>query len=69
MSKLYRVREAAADPRCPFSEYRLRLLIAQSRCPGVQVVHRFMVVLDALEEITREAAISAVKGGERLECK
>lgn len=63
MSKLLRVREAAADPRCPYSEYRLRLLIAQRECPGVRVGNRFMVDLDALEEITRQAALKNCKGG------
>lgn len=64
MSKLYRVREAAADPRCPFSEYRLRLLIAQARCPGVRVGNRFLIDLDALEEITRQEAVRNLKGVE-----
>lgn len=62
MSKLLRVREAAADPRCPYSEHRLRLLIAQSKCPGIQVGNRFLIDLDALEEITHQAAINSVKG-------
>ena len=61
--RLYRVREAAQAADCPFTEYRLRLMIAAGRCPGVMVGNRFMIDLDALIAQTKEESRAAVKRG------
>ena len=64
--KLYRVREAARVAECPYTEYRLRLLIAAGKCPGVMVGNRFMIDLESLIEQTRKEALSAVKQRETV---
>ena len=59
--KLYRVRECAAQPECPYTEYRLRLLIAAGKCPGLMIGNRFMIDLDSLIEQTRAEALANVR--------
>lgn len=56
MATLYTVRQEAQLPDCPFTEHRLRLMIAQGTCPGVRVGNRFMVLHDALVEQVRQEA-------------
>ena len=58
MSKLFTVRSEAAKPDCPFSEYRLRLLIAARQCPGVRVGNRFLIDHDELIAQTKAAAVA-----------
>lgn len=61
MATLYTVRQEARLPDCPFTEHRLRLMIAQGLCPGVRVGNRFMILHDALVEQVRQEA--RVNGG------
>lgn len=45
------------------SEYRLRLMVAQGICPGIQTGNRFLVNVEALaEQLDRQSR--KVKGGE-----
>lgn len=39
------------------SEYRLRLLVAQGKCPGIYAGNRFMVNIPLLEEQLRSASM------------
>lgn len=48
MAKLFTVRSEAKNPECPYTEHRLRLMIAQGTCPGVRVGNRFMINHEAL---------------------
>ena len=60
MRKLETVRKTAAMPECPFTEHRLRLMVAEGTCPGVRVGNRFLVNLDALIELVNAESRKAV---------
>lgn len=49
MATFKTIRQTAATGVLP--EYRIRLLVAEGRCPGIQTGNRFMVNFDALVEM------------------
>lgn len=49
MSEFRTIRQTAALGILP--EYRIRLLVAQGKCPGIYTGNRFMVNLAALTEM------------------
>ena len=62
MASLKTVRQAAREPKCPYTEFRLRQMIAQGQCPGVRVGNRFMVNLSALiQQVDRESVVLAAQ--------
>ena len=63
--KLYTVNQEAKREDCPFGAYRLRLLIAQGKCPGVRIGNRFMIDHDALvEQVRTESLRNVAKAAE-----
>lgn len=43
------------------SEHRLRLLVAEGRCPGIRTGNRFLVNLEALAELLDKQSREGVK--------
>ena len=64
MATLRTVRTEARDPKCPYTEHRLRLMIAQGTCPGVQVGNRFLINHDALVAQVNAQSVANVKEAE-----
>ncbi len=64
MATLRTVRTEARDPECPYTEHRLRLMIAQGTCPGVQVGNRFLINHDALVAQVNAQSIANAGGAE-----
>ena len=60
MASLFTVRQETKKPDCPYTEHRLRLLIAQGRCPGVRVGNRYMINHDQLLEQVRAESMAQV---------
>ena len=58
MAKLYTVREEARRPDCPFTEYRLRRMIAAGTCPGVRIGNRFLVNHQVLVSLANADSVS-----------
>ncbi len=63
MAGLFTVRQEAKNPECPYTEHRLRLMIAQGTCPGIPVGNRFMINHAALMEQVREQSIANARTG------
>ena len=54
MPQFKTIRQAAATGLIP--EYRLRILVAEGRCPGIYAGNRFLVNVEALaEKLDRES--------------
>ncbi len=47
------------------SEYRLRILVAEGRCPGIYAGNRFLVNVEALKEILDRQSINALTNTEQ----
>ena len=61
MTEFRTIRQTAATGILP--EHRLRLMVAQGICPGIQTGNRFLINVTALEEqLDRQSRM--VKGGE-----
>ena len=60
MATLKTVRQAAQDPGCPYTEFRLRKLIAQGMCPGVRAGNRFLVNMDILVKQVNTASMAQI---------
>ena len=61
MSTFFTIREAAKRPDCPFGEYRIRLLVAQGRCPGVYTGKKFLVNYPLLLKKAQEWAAEGLR--------
>ena len=61
MSSLFTVRQEVRNPECPFTEHRLRMMIAEGSCPGVRVGNRFMINHAALLEQVNVQSIANVR--------
>lgn len=66
MAKLFTVRSEAKNPDCPYTEHRLRKMIAEGSCPGVRVGNRFMVNHDALVEMVNSQCVANVRADTEL---
>ena len=60
MASLFTVNQEAKKEDCPYTPHRLRLMIAQGRCPGVRVGNRFMINHDLLLEQIRAESMAQV---------
>jgi len=49
MPKFITIRQAAATGL--ITEHRLRIMVAEGKCPGIRTGNRFLVNLDALAEL------------------
>ena len=63
MASLFTVRQEAKNPECPYTEHRLRLMIAEGTCPGVPVGNRFMINHAALMEQVNAQSIANARTG------
>lgn len=61
MAYLFTVRQEVKNPECPYTEHRLRLMIAQGTCPGIRVGNRFMINHDALLEQVKAQSVANIK--------
>ena len=61
MANLFTVNQESKKPDCPYTAHRLRLMIAQGRCPGVRVGNRFLVNHEMLIEQVRAESAAMVK--------
>lgn len=59
MATFKTIRQTAATGILP--EHRLRLLVAEGKCPGIQTGNRFMVNVDALIEALDTQSKEAVR--------
>lgn len=59
MSTFKTIRQVAALGVLP--EYRIRLLVAQGKCPGIYAGNRFLVNVEALAEMLDQQSRGAVK--------
>ena len=59
MSTFKTIRQVAALGVLP--EYRIRLLVAQGKCPGIYAGNRFLVNVGALVEMLDQQSRRAVK--------
>ena len=59
MSTFKTIRQVAALGVLP--EYRIRLLVAQGKCPGIYAGNRFLVNVEALAEMLDQQSRRAVK--------
>ena len=59
MSTFKTIRQVAALGVLP--EYRIRLLVAQGKCPGIYAGNRFLVNVEALAEMLNQQSRGAVK--------
>ena len=59
MSTFKTIRQVAALGVLP--EYRIRLLVAQGKCPGIYAGNRFLVNVEALAEMLEQQSRGAVK--------
>lgn len=61
MASLFTVRQEVKNPECPYTEHRLRRMIAEGTCPGVRVGNRFMINHAALLEQVNTQSIANIK--------
>lgn len=63
MPKFVTIRQAAATGL--LSEHRLRIMVAEGKCPGIRSGNRFLVNLDALAELLDSESQSNCEVAER----
>ena len=61
MASLFTVRQEVKNPECPYTEHRLRLMIAEGTCPGIRVGNRFMINHAALLEQVKAQSVANVR--------
>ena len=61
MASLFTVRQEVKNPECPYTEHRLRRMIAEGTCPGVRVGNRFMINHAALLEQVNTQSVANIK--------
>lgn len=61
------IRQEAQRPECPFTQFRLRQLIAQGKIPGFRVGNRFLINHELLMQMTTEMSLANIKGAEKAE--
>ena len=56
------IRQAARRTDSPATEFRMRRWLAEGRLPGYYAGNRFMVDMEALDEMVREESLANAKG-------